>query len=83
MRTIATLLLALAVLAAKGQVQNIVVYKANGSSVRYNVEGVDSIVFEQIPKWSQRSQEAQNLLAYLEENVGKKILTGTYALCQD
>ncbi len=83
LRTIATLLPALIVLAAKGQVQNIVVYKADGSSVRYKVESVDSIVFEQIPKWSQRSQEAKNLLAYLEGNVRKKILTSTHALSLD
>ncbi|MBR5052616.1 MAG: beta-mannosidase, partial [Bacteroidaceae bacterium] len=31
------------------------------------------------PKWSKRSLEAQNLLTYLEENVGQKILTGTHA----
>ena len=79
MRTITTLLLALIVLAAKAQVQNMIVYKADGTAVRFDVETVDSVAFEQVPKWSKRSQEAQNLLTYLEENVGQKILTGTHA----
>ena len=79
MKILTTLLLSLTVLAAKAQVQNMVVHKADGSVVSYNVESVDSITFEEIPKWSNRSAEAQNLLSYLEENVGKKILTGTHA----
>jgi len=79
MRAITTLFFALVALSAKAQVQNMIVYKADGSVVRIDVEGVDSIAFEAVPKWSNRSQEAQNLLAYLEENVGKKILTGTHA----
>ena len=79
MRAITTLFFALVALSAKAQVQNMIVYKADGSVVRIDVEGVDSIGFEAVPKWSNRSQEAQNLLAYLEENVGKKILTGTHA----
>ena len=79
MRTLTTLILSLAVLATKAQVQNMVVHKADGSLVRYNVEIVDSITFEEIPKWSNRSVEALNLLTYLEENVGQKILTGTHA----
>lgn len=82
MRTLTTLILSMAVLATKAQVQNMVVHKADGSVVRYNVESVDSITFEEIPKWSNRSVEAQNLLTYLEENVGQKILTGTHA-CVD
>ena len=56
-----------------------VVHKADGTAIRFDVEGVDSITFEQIDKWSNRSLEAQNLLSYLEENVGQKILTGTHA----
>ena len=79
MRTLTTLVLALTLLSAKAQVQNMIVYKADGSAVRIDIETVDSVAFEQVPKWSNRSQEAQNLLAYLEENVGKKILTGTHA----
>ena len=69
----------LAAIGVKAQVQNMIVYKADGSSVRYDVEDVDSIAFQQIPKWGNRSEEARNLLAYLEENVGEKILTGTHA----
>ncbi len=79
MRTFTTILLSLALLSAKGQVQNMAIYKADGSVVRIDIGTVDSVAFEQVPKWSKRSQEAQNLLAYLEENVGKKILTGTHA----
>ena len=79
MRVLTTLLLSLAILAAKAQVQNMVVYKADGTTYRINVEAVDSVAFEEVPKWSKRSPEAQNLLNYLEENVGQKILTGTHA----
>ena len=79
MRKFVTLLLTLTLFTATAQVQNMVVYKADGTTVRFDVEGVDSVAFEQIPKWSKRSQEAQNLLSYLEENVGQKILTGTHA----
>ena len=79
MRNIFTLLFALTALVLNAQVQNIVVYKADGTAVRYDVSGIDSIAFEQVPKWGNRSPEARNLLAYLEENVGKKILTGTHA----
>ena len=61
------------------QVQNVIVHKTDKSSVRIDVDDVDSITFERLEKWSGRSQEARNLLAYLEENVGKKILTGTHA----
>ncbi len=79
MRNLVTLFLALISFSAKAQVQNMVVHKADGTAIRFDVEGVDSITFEQIDKWSNRSLEAQNLLAYLEENVGQKILTGTHA----
>ena len=79
MRTLTTLLFALTLLSAKAQVQNMIVYKADGSAVRFDVETVDSIAFEQVPKWGKRSLEAQNLLTYLEDNVGQKILTGTHA----
>ena len=79
MRTIITFLLALTVLAVKSQVRNMVVHKADGSTIRIDVECVDSIDFEEVPKWRDRSVEAQKLLAYLEENVGQKILTGTHA----
>lgn len=79
MRTLTTLLFALTLLSAKAQVQNMIVYKADGSAVRFDVETVDSIAFEQVPKWGKRSIEAQNLLTYLEDNVGQKILTGTHA----
>ena len=72
-------LLAFLALSARAQVQTMVVHKADGSTIRYDVQGVDSISFEEIPKWSNRSEEAQKLLTYLEENVGKKILTGTHA----
>ena len=61
------------------QVQNMVIHKAGGGKLRLEVEGVDSIAFENVPKWAERSDEAKNLLTYLEENVGKKILTGTHA----
>lgn len=66
-------------LAAKAQVQNMIVYKCDGTTIRCDVETVDSIAFKAVPKWSNRSREAQTLLSYLEENVGKKILTGTHA----
>lgn len=79
MRNLVTLFLALIAFSAKAQVQNMVVHKADGTAIRFDVEGVDSITFEQIDKWSNRSLEAQNLLSYLEENVGQKILTGTHA----
>ena len=79
MRNLVTLFLAFISFSAKAQVQNMVVHKADGTAIRFEVEGVDSITFEQIDKWSNRSLEAQNLLAYLEENVGQKILTGTHA----
>ena len=82
MKHFITFFLALTALSAGAQVRNMTVYKADGTTVRYDVEGVDSIAFDEIPKWSNRSQEAQKLLAYLEENVGKKILTGTHA-CVD
>ena len=79
MKNILTLLLALTFLTAKAQVQNIVVNRTDGSSISYDTGNVESITFRQIPKWGNRSEEARNLLAYLEENVGKKILTGTHA----
>ena len=79
MRQIASLLLALLALTARAQVQNMIVYKADGTTIRIDVEGIDSVAFEQISKWGNRSPEAQNLLSYLEENVGQKILTGTHA----
>lgn len=79
MKKLIALFLALIAFSAKAQVQNMVVHKADGTAIRFDVEGVDSITFEQIDKWSNRSLEAQNLLAYLEENVGQKILTGTHA----
>jgi mannan endo-1,4-beta-mannosidase len=56
-----------------------VVYKADKSTANFPIETIDSVAFQQIPKWSNRSQEAQSLLAYLQENVGKKILSGTHA----
>ena len=79
MKNILTLLLALTFLTAKAQVQNIVVNRTDGSSISYDTGNVESITFRQISKWGNRSEEARNLLAYLEENVGKKILTGTHA----
>ena len=79
MKNCITFLFALAALTAKAQVENMVVYKADGSTIRIDVSGVDSVAFEQVAKWGNRSQEAQNLLSYLEENVGQKILTGTHA----
>lgn len=79
MKIITTFLFALVAFSLKAQVQNMIVYKADGTAVRYEVEDIDSVDFELVPKWSKRSQEAQNLLTYLEENVGKKILTGTHA----
>ena len=79
MRPIASLLLVLLALTARAQVQNMIVYKADGTAIRIDVEGIDSVAFEQISKWGNRSPEAQNLLSYLEENVGQKILTGTHA----
>lgn len=79
MKKLATLFLAVSAFTAYAQVQNIVVYKDDGSITRIDVENVDSIAFEAVPKWSNRSKEAQDLLTYLEENVGQKILTGTHA----
>ena len=77
--TLFAFFLALTCPTMRAQVQNMIVYKANGTAVRFEVESIDSVAFEQIPKWSNRSAEAQNLLTYLEENVGQKILTGTHA----
>ena len=79
MKNILILLAVLVFVPARAQVQNIVVHKADGTALRLDVQGIDSITFEEVPKWAHRSQEARNLLSYLEENVGKKILTGTHA----
>ncbi|MBQ8454454.1 MAG: hypothetical protein IJ537_03800 [Bacteroidaceae bacterium] len=79
MKNLISLLIVLVALNAKAQVQNMLIHKADGGTLSIDVEGVDSIAFEQVDKWAGRSAEAQNLLTYLEENVGKKILTGTHA----
>lgn len=79
MKCITTLLLLLTALFASAQVQNMVVYRNDGSAQHFDVKEVDSVGFEQVPKWNNRSQEAQTLLKYLEDNVGKQILTGTHA----
>ena len=79
MKRITTLLLLLTALFASAQVQNMVVYRSDGSAQHFDVKEVDSVGFEQVPKWNNRSQEAQTLLKYLEDNVGKQILTGTHA----
>ncbi|MBQ9293429.1 MAG: hypothetical protein IJ219_00690 [Bacteroidaceae bacterium] len=79
MKNLSLLIFAIMALASKAQVQNMIVYRCDGSTIRCDVETVDSVAFEAVPKWSNRSKEAQNLLTYLEENVGKKILTGTHA----
>lgn len=63
----------------RAQVQNMNIHKADGSTLSIEVNQIDSVSFSSIPKWSNRSAEAQNLLTYLEENVGKKVLTGTHA----
>lgn len=63
----------------RAQVQNMIIYKADGTAIRLDVEGIDSIGFKQVPKWGDRSDQAKKLLTYLEENVGQKILTGTHA----
>ena len=52
MRKFVTLLLVLMALTTRAQVQNMVVYKADGTAVRFDVEGVDSVAFELVPKWS-------------------------------
>ncbi len=79
MKNLSLLIFAIMALASKAQVQNMIVYRSDGSTIRCDVETVDSVAFEAVPKWSNRSREAQNLLSYLEENVGQKILTGTHA----
>lgn len=61
------------------QVQNMVLHKTDGSAIRYEVAELDSIDFEVVPKWNNRSSEARKLLTYLEENTGKKMLTGVHA----
>ena len=64
---------------AMGQVQNMLIHKSDGTLLRYNVTEIDSVTFEDIPKWANRSESARKLLTYLEENVGQKILTGVHA----
>lgn len=61
------------------QVKNMVVHRNDGTTLCIKVEDVDSITFEDIPKWANRSTEARKLLSYMEENVGEKLLTGTHA----
>ena len=64
---------------ASAQIQNMLIHKSDGTLLRYNVSEIDSITFEDIPKWANRSESARKLLTYLEENVGQKILTGVHA----
>lgn len=66
-------------LAAMAQVQNLVIHKADGTLVRYNVQDIDSMTIEDIPRWANRSEEARRLLTYLQEGVGQKMLSGVHA----
>lgn len=61
------------------QVQNLVIHRTDGTVIRHNVAEIDSITFEDIPKWANRSEEARRLLTYLEEGVGERILSGVHA----
>ena len=63
----------------RAQVQNMIIYKTDGTAIRLDVEGIDSIGFKQVPKWGDRSDQAKKLLTYLEKKKKKKILTGTHA----
>lgn len=55
------------------------IHLADGRVINYPVAGIDSITFEDIPKWGNRSVEARRLLAWLEEGVGQRILSGVHA----
>ena len=48
--TLFAFFLALTCPTMRAQVQNMIVYKANGTAVRFEVESIDSVAFEQIPK---------------------------------
>ena len=61
------------------QIKNVLVHKTDGTVVRYNMQDIESITIEDIPKWANRSESARKLLTYMEENTGKKMLTGTHA----
>ena len=62
-----------------GQTTHLVVHKSDGTVVRYKTSDIDSICFEEIPRWANRSAEARNLLTYLADNEGQKMLTGVHA----
>jgi mannan endo-1,4-beta-mannosidase len=64
---------------AQAQVQNMIVHRTDGTKVMFNVEQVDSVTFEEIPRWANRSEEARKLLAYLDEGVGERMLSGVHA----
>lgn len=64
---------------AMGQVQNILIKKADGTTLKYNVNEIESITFEDIPKWANRSESARKLLTYMADNTGEKILSGVHA----
>ncbi len=66
-------------LPSAAQTQNIIIHKADGTRLRYNIADIDSITYEEVPKWGNRSAEARKLLAYMEENVGTKMLSGVHA----
>lgn len=61
------------------QVGTMQVHKNDGTVININVADIDSISFTGIPRWANRSDEARKLLAYMDENVGKKMLTGVHA----
>ena len=64
---------------AQAQVQNMIVHRTDGTKVMFNVEQVDSVTFEEVPRWANRSVEARKLLAYLDEGAGKRMLSGVHA----
>ena len=64
---------------AQAQVQNMIVHRTDGTKVMFNVEQVDSVTFEEVPRWANRSEEARKLLAYLDEGVGERMLSGVHA----
>lgn len=79
LKSLGGLLLLASWLQASAQVQNVVLHKSDGSTMKFDVTQVDSISFQSLPKWNNRSKEAVNLLTYMEENTGKKMLSGVHA----
>lgn len=61
------------------EVNTMSVHLNDGRVINYELARIDSVSFVDIPRWANRSVEARKLLAYMDENVGKKMLTGVHA----